>query len=72
MKAGTLVVEEGQLRRAPAGRRVHVRPAFDRAVAGDIERYLNDYGTVRFANYPVGELRDAPVSIVATSSSGAR
>ena len=63
LKAGVVVVEEGQLRRAPAGRRLHVRPAFDRGVARDIERYFDRYGTVRFANYPVGALRDAPLPL---------
>ena len=32
VKGGVLVVEEGQLRRAPAGRRLHVRPGYDDAV----------------------------------------
>jgi formylmethanofuran dehydrogenase subunit A len=61
VKGGVVVVEEGQLRRAPAGRRLHVRPAFDHAVTRDIERYFDEFATVRFANYPVGDLRDAPV-----------
>jgi formylmethanofuran dehydrogenase subunit A len=61
VKGGVLVVEEGQLRRAPAGRRLHVRPPFEQSVARDVERYFGEYGTVRFANYPVGELRDAPL-----------
>ena len=36
------------------------RPAFDRAVTRDIERYFDQYATVQFANFPVGDLRDAP------------
>ncbi len=35
LKGGTLVVEEGQLRRAPATHRVHVRPQYDPAVMRD-------------------------------------
>jgi formylmethanofuran dehydrogenase subunit A len=66
VKGGTLVVEEGQLRRAPAGRRLHVRPAFDGTVTGEVKRFFDQYGTVSFENYPVGELRDAP------QTSGAR
>jgi formylmethanofuran dehydrogenase subunit A len=69
VKGGTLVVEEGQLRRAPAGRRLHVRPSFDAAVKADIEHHFNQYSTVRFANYAVGDLRDASVPLAA---SGAR
>ena len=63
VKGGVLVVEEGQLRRAPAGHRLHVRPPFDQSVAHDIERYFDRYGTVRFANYPVAGLRDSPLPV---------
>jgi formylmethanofuran dehydrogenase subunit A len=63
IKAGTLVVEEGQLRRAPAGRRLHVRPAYDAAVERDLKRFFERYLTVSFENYPLGELRDAPLPL---------
>jgi formylmethanofuran dehydrogenase subunit A len=63
VKGGVLVVEEGELRRAPSGSRLHVRPPFEQSVTRDIERYFDQYGTVRFANYPVGELRDAPLFV---------
>ena len=60
VKGGVLVVEEGELRRAPAGRRLHVRPAYDAAVERDVKRHFDAYSSVSFENYPVGELRDAP------------
>jgi len=63
VKDGTLAVEEGQLRRAPSGRRLHVQPRSDASVTRDIERYFEEYGTVRFANYHVGPLRDAPAAL---------
>jgi formylmethanofuran dehydrogenase subunit A len=63
VKGGVLVVEEGQLRRAPAGRRLHVRPAHDAAVTRDLRRFFDEYATVSFANYPVGPLRDAPIPL---------
>ena len=50
---GSLVVEEGQLRRAPAGRRLHVRPGYDDALLPDLRRYFDAYSTVAFENYPV-------------------
>jgi formylmethanofuran dehydrogenase subunit A len=59
LKDGVLVVEEGQLRRAPTGRRLHVRPGYDDAVTRDLERWFNRFGTVSFANYPVAAVRDA-------------
>ena len=54
VKAGELVVEEGQLRRAPAGRRLHVRPGYDPAVERGLKTYFDRYATVSFENYPVG------------------
>ena len=60
VKSGVLVIEEGELRRAPAGKRLHVRPAFDTAITRDLADYFDRYATVRLANYPVGDLRDAP------------
>jgi hypothetical protein len=51
IKAGVLVVEEGQLRRAPAGRRLAVRPEYDASVTKHIERFFDQHATVAFANY---------------------
>jgi formylmethanofuran dehydrogenase subunit A len=51
LKAGTLVVEEGQLRRAPAGRRLAVRPAYDTAVTKDIRCFFDQHATISFENY---------------------
>jgi formylmethanofuran dehydrogenase subunit A len=57
IKAGTLVVEEGQLRRAPAGRRLAVRPSYDAAVTRDLKRFFDEYASVSFENYPVEPAR---------------
>jgi formylmethanofuran dehydrogenase subunit A len=51
LKGGTLVVEEGQLRRVPAGRRLAVRPEYDDAVLRDLKRYFDQYASVSFENY---------------------
>jgi len=51
IKAGTLVVEDGQLRRAPAGRRLAVRPGYDAAVTRDLKRFFDEYAAVSFENY---------------------
>jgi formylmethanofuran dehydrogenase subunit A len=63
IKGGTLVVEEGQLRRAPAGRRLRLAPKHDDAVVSDLRRFYDDYGTVAFDNFPVRGLRDAPLEL---------
>lgn len=71
VKSGMLVVEEGHLRRAPAGRRLYVRPAYDAALTRDLERYFDQYATVSFENYPVGELRDAACALGGEARGGA-
>jgi formylmethanofuran dehydrogenase subunit A len=53
IKAGALVVEEGQLRRAPPGRRLAVRPAYDPAVTRDLKRFFDEHASVSFENYAV-------------------
>jgi formylmethanofuran dehydrogenase subunit A len=63
LKGGTLMVEEGQLRRAPAGRRLHVRPGYDDALLPDLRRYFEAYSTVAFENYPVGGIADDPLPL---------
>jgi formylmethanofuran dehydrogenase subunit A len=59
VKGGVVVVEEGQLRRAPSGHRLHVKPASDPALERDLSAYFERYSTVSFANYPIGALADA-------------
>jgi formylmethanofuran dehydrogenase subunit A len=63
LKGGTLVVEEGQLRRAPQGQRLHVRPGYDAAVETPLREFFDRHSTVSFRNYPVGALRDAPIAV---------
>ena len=53
LKQGELVVEEGQLRLAPTGRRLYVRPAYDDAVVPGVRSHFDRYSTVQFDNYPV-------------------
>src|SRR6185503_19164788 len=60
LKAGTVVVRDGQLRRAPPGRRLHVRPDYDTAVTRDVKRYFEQFACVSFENYPIGPLADPP------------
>jgi len=62
IKGGTLVFEEGHLRRAPAGRRLRVAPGYDDAVLPDLRRHFERYSTVAFDNYPVADLPGEPVA----------
>jgi len=63
IKAGRLVVEEGQLRRAPGGRRLHVRPGFDQSVVRDLRRHFETFGTVAYDNYAVRDVPGEPVAV---------
>jgi formylmethanofuran dehydrogenase subunit A len=63
VKAGSVIVEEGQLRRAPAGKRLRLAPGYDDAIVPDLRRHFEAYSTVSFDNYPVRDLRDAPMAI---------
>jgi formylmethanofuran dehydrogenase subunit A len=63
IKGGTMVVEEGQLRQAPPGRRLHVRPEYDEALLPDLRRHFEAYSTVAFENYPVQGIPDEPVAL---------
>jgi formylmethanofuran dehydrogenase subunit A len=62
LKAGILVVEEGQLRRAPAGKRIYVQPGYDDSLLRDLGKYFEAYSAIQLANYPVTGLRDAPIA----------
>jgi formylmethanofuran dehydrogenase subunit A len=63
VKSGAVIVEEGQLRRAPAGRRLHVAPGYDQTVLRDLRRHFDRYSTVAFDNYPVRDVPGEPVAI---------
>jgi formylmethanofuran dehydrogenase subunit A len=61
VKGGVVVVEEGQLRRAPSGGRLRVAPRYDEAVLPDLRRHFAAYSTVSFDNYPVRDLQGTPL-----------
>jgi formylmethanofuran dehydrogenase subunit A len=65
LKGGVGVVEEGQLRRAPPGSRLHVRPAYDRGIEQDLRGFFDRWSTIAFDNYPVAPLRAAPRAVAA-------
>jgi len=62
LKGGTLVVEEGQLRRAPAGKRIYVQPGYDNGLLRDLGKHFEKYSSIQLANFPVTGLRDTPIA----------
>jgi len=63
VKAGSVIVEEGQLRRAPAGQRLRLAPGYDDAVVRDLRRHFEAYSSVSFDNYPVRGLAGEPMAV---------
>jgi formylmethanofuran dehydrogenase subunit A len=63
VKGGVLVVDEGQLRRAPTGRRLHVKPTYDVAIEAGLRDYFDRYATMAFEHYGAGSLHDPPRAI---------
>jgi formylmethanofuran dehydrogenase subunit A len=63
IKDGAVIVEEGQLRRAPSGRRLRVAPGYDDAMLRDVRRHFDAYSSVAFDNYPVGDLPGEPLAL---------
>lgn len=61
LKGGTLVVEEGQLRRAPRSNRLYLRPSFDESILPSLRKHFADHATIQFDNYPVHNLPSPPL-----------
>jgi formylmethanofuran dehydrogenase subunit A len=55
IKDGELVIEDHEFRAEHDGRVLHTAPAYDTAIERVIEPFFEDYYSVRFANYPVGD-----------------
>jgi formylmethanofuran dehydrogenase subunit A len=55
IKAGEVVVDDGELKAESFGRTLHCSPDFDRGVLPDIKSWFEANYTIQFANYPVDE-----------------
>jgi formylmethanofuran dehydrogenase subunit A len=53
IKAGEIVIDDGELRTSPFGKTLFVSPDYDPAAEQHISRWFDDAYSVRFANYPV-------------------
>lgn len=53
IKAGEVIVEEGEIRRDAPGRTLYVEPPSDPAFLPAIEKWFSDFYTIQFNNYPV-------------------
>ena len=53
IKAGRIIVEQGEIRETPIGKTLHVDPVYDREVEPDIQAWFEKYYSIRWRNYPV-------------------
>jgi formylmethanofuran dehydrogenase subunit A len=53
IKAGRILVEQGEIREERYGKTLHVAPDYDREVEPDIERWFEESYSIRWRNYPV-------------------
>jgi formylmethanofuran dehydrogenase subunit A len=63
IKAGRLIVENGEMREDFYGKTLHVAPEYDRDVEPDIKDWFEDTYSIQWRNYPVetGQLHDTEV-----------
>jgi formylmethanofuran dehydrogenase subunit A len=55
IKSGQVLVEQGDIRHEHFGRTLHVQPAYDHGVEADIAEWFEQYYSIRWRNYPVGD-----------------
>jgi formylmethanofuran dehydrogenase subunit A len=72
LKAGEVIVEQGEIRSELFGRTLHVAPAYDEGVLPDIRKWFEAYYTIQFANYPVDESYLAHGGTVVPCNQGSR
>ena len=53
IKAGEIVVEEGDIRQMSEGREFIVRPGYDPSIEAYLRPLFQQYYTMSFENYPV-------------------
>lgn len=55
IRRGQVIVEQGEIREVVSGDTIHVEPSYDPDSVDDIQSWFEQYYTIQFANYPVGD-----------------
>jgi formylmethanofuran dehydrogenase subunit A len=55
LKDGAIIIEDGEFRADPEGRLLHVAPAYEAGIEQTLRPFFEDYYTIQFENYAVGE-----------------
>lgn len=53
IKAGEILIDDGELRGSPQGKTLHVAPGYDLGRIPHIEQWFDEFYSIRFRNYPV-------------------
>ena len=53
IKAGRVLVEEGEIREEHVGKTLYVAPEYDQGIESQISEWFEEYYSIRFRNYPV-------------------
>ena len=53
IRAGEIVVDDGEIRSSPDGKTLYTEPAYDEDAVPDIRKWFEAYYTIQFENYPV-------------------
>ena len=54
VKAGEVIVEDGEIRRDVEGRSLYVEPEYDPGIEPELRKWFADFYTIEFDNYAVG------------------
>jgi formylmethanofuran dehydrogenase subunit A len=65
IKAGRLLVEQGEIREETYGKTIHVAPEYDTGVEPDIRRWFEESYSIRWRNYPVEDGSIAESEVIA-------
>ncbi|MDA7541258.1 formylmethanofuran dehydrogenase subunit A [bacterium] len=55
VKAGEIIVDQGDIRLSPEGKTLHVKPTYDTTMEKEIGEWFEQYYSIQFRNYPVSD-----------------
>jgi len=55
IKAGEIIVDDGEIRQSRIGKTLHIAPEYDPGIETDIAEWFEQYYSIRFRNYPVAD-----------------
>jgi formylmethanofuran dehydrogenase subunit A len=68
IKAGRVIIDQGEMREPVNGNTLHVSPEYDRGVESDIQEWFEKYYSIRWRNYPVDDSYLHGSTLVPTAS----